>query len=195
MVLGMLRRLSTSSLQARLGLVQCIRAYTSRGPYGQEHDAQEIVAARAWYSSFNKNSISRKIAKTTYSNASGPGGQKTNKTSSKATTKWPVDALISYIPKILHPQIKMSRYYTASSNTITIQCDTTRSQSENTDITHDRLFEELGEIYRATIPGETSPEQSEKVRKLQAADNAARLKMKKMRSDKKRSRSGGGRFE
>lgn len=35
--------------------------------------------ARKWFSNFNSDSLPDKIAKTTFSRASGPGGQKTNK--------------------------------------------------------------------------------------------------------------------
>lgn len=52
-----------------------------------------------------------------------------------------------------------------------------------------KLAELIGEIYRATVPGETSDEQKDKVQKLKKSENEARLKLKKKLSTKKAGRS------
>ncbi|KAI6245857.1 hypothetical protein HI914_06137 [Erysiphe necator] len=122
--------------------------------------------ARKWFSNFNSDSLPDKIAKTTFSRASGPGGQKTNKTSSKATTSWPVESLLKYIPRVLHADLEKSRYFVASSQSILIKCDTHRSQASNKAETHERLFKELIEIYHKRIPGITTLQQKKKVEKL-----------------------------
>lgn len=59
----------------------------------------------------------------------------------------------------------------------------------NKDTCYRKLAELIGDIYRTTIPGETSEEQKEKVQKLKKTENEARLKSKKRLSTKKAGRS------
>lgn len=89
-----------------------------------------------------------------------------SRTSSKATTVWPIESLLQYIPTALHADLKKSRYFVSSTQSILIKCDTYRSQASNTAETHKRLFEELIEIYHRRIPGITTLEQKRKVQKL-----------------------------
>ncbi|RKF64361.1 hypothetical protein OnM2_019010 [Erysiphe neolycopersici] len=126
----------------------------------------DIDDARDWFSKFKSDSLPDKIAKTTFSRASGPGGQKTNKTSSKATTLWPIKSLFQHIPRALHADLMKSRYFVSSTQSILIKCDTHRSQASNTAETHKRLFQELTEIYHKRIPGITTLEQKKRVQKL-----------------------------
>ncbi len=79
---------------------------------------------------------------------------------------WPVDSLKRHIPRALQPEIRSSRYYVSSSDTISIQCDVHRSQSDNKDETHRRLYEEIRQIYKSVVPGVTSAEQKKKVENL-----------------------------
>jgi len=88
------------------------------------------------------------------------------RTSSKATTVWPVPAIFDYVPKALHTDIRNSRYYVASSNSLIIQCDTNRSQAENENETHGRLFDEIKQIYKKRIPGITTPETKKRIEQL-----------------------------
>ncbi|KAG4434943.1 hypothetical protein IFR05_009584 [Cadophora sp. M221] len=177
-------------LRGQLSLVQKYRPYSAQS--GSESEAADLDAAREWFQRFSKSTIPAKIGQTTYSRSSGPGGQKVNKTSSKATTVWPLYALQGHVPKVLHQGLRGSNYYVASSDSISIQCDTTRSQSGNKEETHTRFHDEITRIYKKRVPGVTSPEQKQKVEHLKKVENAIRLKVKKMHGDKKRSRSGGG---
>lgn len=154
----------------------------------QGHLVSEVEAARLWFSNFKKTSIPTKLSKTTFSRASGPGGQKTNKTSSKATTVWPLSSLTPHLPAALHKEMKKSRYFVQSTQSILIQCDTHRNQTSNQEETYVRLFQEIKNIYQKTIPGATSLEQKERVEKLKNYENAARMRAKKMQSAKKSSR-------
>lgn len=70
------------------------------------------------------------------------------------------------MPKVLHSGLRSSSYYVASSDTISIKCDTHRSQTKNKEETHDRLLGEVERIYKKTVPGTTSPEQKKKVEDL-----------------------------
>src|SRR6201747_277262 len=66
-----------------------------------------------------------------------------SRTSSKATTVWPMSALQRHIPKVLLPELRSCRLYVRSSDTIQIQCDSHRNRSENKSETHRRLNEEM----------------------------------------------------
>lgn len=88
------------------------------------------------------------------------------RTSSKATTVWPLATLCNHVPKPLHQGLRSSRYYVLSSDSITIQCDSHRSQTDNTTETHRRLADEITRIYKDTIPGVTSPEKKKRLEEL-----------------------------
>ncbi|KUJ14664.1 uncharacterized protein LY89DRAFT_698343 [Mollisia scopiformis] len=174
------------------GDLSLLRGFRTSSHSKSDDEEADFEAAREWYKGFNKTTIPSKIAETSFSRASGPGGQKTNKTSSKATTTWPLHALLRHVPKVLHQDLRACRYYVPSSDSITIQCDTDRNQSNNREETYQRLTDEIAKMYKKRVPGVTSLEQKKRVENLMKADNAARLRMKKSHGDKKRARSGGG---
>lgn len=84
---------------------------------------------------------------------------------SKATLKVPLDALLPMVPSLLHPHIRASRYVAAKSNSIVIQSDDSRKQSDNASSCYRRLLETLAAAGR-NIPGETSAEQAQRVKHL-----------------------------
>lgn len=90
-----------------------------------------------------------------------------HRTSSKATTDWPVTALEKYVPKILISELRSScRYYVASTDKIAITCDSSRSQYDNKQETHHKLAEEIKRIYKSRIPGVTTLEQKARVAQM-----------------------------
>ncbi|KAF7910343.1 hypothetical protein EAE99_011259 [Botrytis elliptica] len=183
--------LQTRPFSARLNLQSC-RSYSV-----QSTDDIEFEVARKWYSNFNESTISTKLAETTYSAAGGPGGQKTNKTSSKANTIWSMKKLDAILPLIISKGLRRGTYYVKNTDAIQIQCDSSRNRTDNKEETHRRLNEEIKRIYRTTVPGKASIEQQQRVKHLQTSANISRLKMKKQHGDKKKSRSsgkGGGDF-
>ncbi|KAM0146786.1 hypothetical protein ACHAQE_010549 [Botrytis cinerea] len=177
--------LQTRPLFTRLHFQGC-RTYSV-----QSTDEIEFEVARTWYSNFNESTISTKLAETTYSAAGGPGGQKTNKTSSKANTVWSMKKLDAILPLTISNGLRRGTYYLKNTDAIQIQCDSSRNRTDNKEETHRRLHEEIRRIYRTTVPGKASIEQQQRVKHLQTAANTARLKMKKQHGDKKKSRSSG----
>lgn len=101
----------------------------------------------------------------------------------------PVAQLHGFLPRALHPGVRASRYYADKSDSLLIQADDSRKSAINKDTCYRKLAELIDDIYRATIPGETSEEQKEKVQKLKKSENEARLKSKKKLSSKKAGRS------
>lgn len=111
--------------------------------------------------------------------------------STKAQLRVPLDKLLPLLPPALHIGVRGSRYYAQNTNSLLLQSDESRKQSDNQDTCYRKLNDMLIGVYKATIPGETSNEQKEKVQKLKRAENESRLKSKKMQSSKKSSRSNG----
>lgn len=71
--------------------------------------------------------------------------------------------LQAHVPKALHPGLRGSNYYVMSSDSIRIDSDIYRSQSENKEETHQRLNEMIRSVYRSIVPGVTSEKQKMKV--------------------------------
>ncbi|KAG4025044.1 hypothetical protein MFRU_072g00260 [Monilinia fructicola] len=157
----------------------------------QSTDEAEYEVARKWYSEFNDSTIPKKIARTTYVHSGGAGGQKVNKTASKANTVWSMKDLEAILPSIISKGLRRGTHYVKNTDGIQIQCDSSRNRSSNQEETHQRLYEEIKNIYKTTVPGKASVEQQQRVKHLQNSANIARLKMKKQHGDKKKSRSGG----
>jgi len=179
-MLHVLKAWSKPPSRGQLALLQDCRTYSSRST--SDSEAADLDAAREWFQRFNKSTIPEKIAKTEFSRSSGAGGQKVNKyvekscavnilltfirTSSKATTVWKLDALYPRVPKVLHQGLQDSRHYVSSSNSIKMQCDSSRSQSDNRAENHQKLFDEITRIYKQRVPGITPPEQLKKIEQL-----------------------------
>lgn len=71
------KSLCSSSVRGQLLFVQNPRLFSSKYNYGD--DAEDLDAARKWFTKFNGSTIPSTISETSFSKSSGPGGQKTNK--------------------------------------------------------------------------------------------------------------------
>jgi peptidyl-tRNA hydrolase ICT1 len=86
----------------------------------------------------------------------------TLRTETKATTTWPIAQLLAILPKLLHSGIRSSKYYAKRNDCISLQAQTGRSRTANTEENYQKLFEEIQALYRNSIPGETSPDKKQK---------------------------------
>ncbi|KAI1654384.1 hypothetical protein F4813DRAFT_370642 [Daldinia decipiens] len=166
----------------------CLVRTIQHRAYDAAFDQDDLTEARKWYASFTENNLPK--GQTSYSRSSGPGGQHVNKTESKATTVWSIEELSKGLPKLVRLALRSSKYYSKRNDSITIQAQTQRSRSANTDDNHLKLVEELQKIYREQVPGTTS---SEKIKKYEALEKSARenrLRSKKEHSSKKAFRKG-----
>ncbi|KAI0838481.1 hypothetical protein F5Y06DRAFT_296559 [Hypoxylon sp. FL0890] len=163
----------------------------------QAHEAafeeDDLAEARKWHLSFNKDGLPK--GQTSYSRSSGPGGQHVNKTESKATTVWSVEELSKSLPKLVRSVLRSSKYYTKRNDSITIQAQTQRNRSANTNENRSKLAEELQRMYKEHVPGETSVKKIKKYEALEKSSRESRLKSKKHQSFKKAFRKGKGRDE
>lgn len=128
-----------------------------------------------------------------FSRASGPGGQKVNKTSSKATVKvepwkWRNPQFFYWIPApiLKKLELKTSRYETKSGG-ILIQSDTTRNRDDNLTNCLEKLLESIKEVVH--FENEVSLEDQKKWEALAVDQKERRLYSKKKNSDKKKLRS------
>ncbi|OCK84422.1 peptidyl-tRNA hydrolase domain-containing protein [Lepidopterella palustris CBS 459.81] len=153
---------------------------------------EDIEAARKWLGKLDPDTIPKNICELSFSRSSGPGGQNVNKVNSKATLKVSADALLSHIPMPLHSEIRSSRYYAPRSDSIIIQADDSRKQNDNMHSCYAKLHHMIVAAGSKALPGETSAEQSQRVKNLQKAENEHRLRAKKFHSNKKSARKGGG---
>ncbi|TLS24429.1 hypothetical protein PpBr36_08214 [Pyricularia pennisetigena] len=181
-----------------------------RGADSVELDPIALNEARDWKKSATVNILPP--GQTSYSRSSGPGGQHRDpscisspasqlqvltrnknrvRTESKATTTWSLDVLLPCLPKVLHSRLKQSKYYVKGTNSISMQAQTSRSRDVNTQENRNKLFEEIQNIYTATVPGETTQATTDKYKALEKSYNKARLASKKHHSAKKNLRRGG----
>jgi peptidyl-tRNA hydrolase ICT1 len=85
---------------------------------------------------------------------------------SKATLKVPLDALLHHVPVALHGEISRSRYVAPRTNTIIVQADDSRKQSDNAHSCYKRLYNAIAEAGHQAVPTETSAEQVQRVKDL-----------------------------
>jgi len=89
----------------------------------------------------------------------------TTRVNSKATLRVPLSTLLRQIPTLLHAPIRSSRYAT-SSDSLTIQSDDSRKQSDNTHSCFAKLHDLILEAAHDNVPGETSEAQKSRVKGL-----------------------------
>ncbi|CAH2350162.1 putative meiotically up-regulated gene 82 protein [[Candida] railenensis] len=152
----------------------------------------QIEQAKKWLEDSTANSIPKHEFDITYSRSSGPGGQKVNKTSSKASVsldpkKW-LTSSCYWIPQPIQHQLleKKIRYQTKFGGLL-IQCDTHRNREVNTVECFSRLLEEIKS--KTHFAEEVSEEDLAKWEEI-SKERAEKIKFQKKRqSDKKKSRS------
>lgn len=85
---------------------------------------------------------------------------------SKATARFQMKDIIPLVPGILHQQLRRSQYYAPKSETLVIQADGSRKQSDNVDQCFQILRDLIVTAGKIVVKGKTSPEQKARVRRL-----------------------------
>ncbi|KAI3406425.2 hypothetical protein KGF56_000906 [Candida oxycetoniae] len=141
----------------------------------QEFSSAEIEKAKRWLANFSPDKVPKHHFQISYSRSSGPGGQKVNKTSSKATVslepgKWLDSSVCYWIPAPIKAQLESKGI----------------RRDENTFECFKRLVEEIkATVYFAEEPNEDA---QAKWAKLEEEFKERKKFNKKKMSDKKRSR-------
>ena len=78
----------------------------------------------------------------------------------------PLDALLRHVPTAIHGELRRSRYVAARSNTIIVQADDSRKQSDNAQSCYKRLYEAIVDAGHDAVPSQTSAEQVQRVKHL-----------------------------
>ena len=74
--------------------------------------------------------------------------------------------LLPLIPRILHSEVKRSRFYAGKSESLIMQSDASRKQTGNVEECYQKLYSIIVTAGRATVRGETSPEQTRRIKNL-----------------------------
>ncbi|PYI07487.1 peptidyl-tRNA hydrolase domain protein [Aspergillus sclerotiicarbonarius CBS 121057] len=174
--------LSRAFLRTCFGRLMRAAAISNHQGLDSEDD---LTAAREWVTKLNSKALTipRDICEFSFSRSSGPGGQNVNKSVSASSRV--ISPLI-----VLHSPLLASRYVAARTQSLVIQSDESRRQTDNLESCYDKLHQLLKSLAEDNIPGETSQEQRDRVQRLKKAANEARIKSKKMHSSKKSSRQG-----
>lgn len=153
----------------------------------------ELDAAKKWLETCNHQQIPRNLFTITYSRSSGPGGQKVNKTSLKATVslepfQWLNPKFCSWIPSPVLTQLqhKAIRFQTKAGGLV-IQSDVSRNREANTDECFRKLLDSIKEC--TYFETETSEEDREKWERVAARQKAQRLEDKRRQRDRRQLRS------
>lgn len=166
-----------------------LRFYSTNDLFSKD----EIDKSKKWLESFTHTQIPTHLFDISYSRSSGPGGQKVNKTSSKATVSlepglWLDPRICFWIPQPIQAQLKSKgiRYETKGGGLL-IKSDTSRNREHNTELCFQRLVEEIkSKVYFAS---EVSQEDKEKWQELEEDYKERKKFNKKKQSDKKKNRS------
>lgn len=70
------------------------------------------------------------------------------------------------IPSLIFDQLRKSRYYAENSDSIVIQADSSRKQSDNVEDCHKKLNDLIFDSGKSVVKAETSPEQIKRIKKL-----------------------------
>lgn len=180
--------LNITKLHTLLRPCLVIRTYSN-----SNFSPDEIQRAKKWVSEYTSSSIPTHEFEITYSRASGAGGQKVNKTSSKATVamspeKWLDQQFCYWIPKPILSQIsaKKIRYETKSGGVL-IQSDNSRNRDVNTAECFSKLLNEIKDV--VYFEEEMSEDDKKRWEDIKEKAKEKRLFHKKRQSDKKKSRS------
>lgn len=154
---------------------------------------EDINKAKAWLLTFKGSEIPRDFFDISYSRSSGAGGQKVNKTSSKATValedhRWLDPQFCYWIPKAVRTQLseKKIRYETKMGGLL-IQSDASRNRDVNTDECFRKLADEIKNT--TYFAEEVSEEDKQRWEEIRADRKEKRMFNKKRQSDKKKGRS------
>lgn len=154
---------------------------------------EDINKAREWIDTFSTTQVPSNIFEISFSRASGAGGQKVNKTSSKATVALGADEWLNpqfcyWIPKAIRAQLKDNKIrYETKTGGILVQSDATRNRDTNTDECFRKLVQEIKDS--TFFAGETSEEDKKRWDEIKDDRKEKRLFNKKRQSDKKKNRS------
>lgn len=153
----------------------------------------EIASAKNWVEHYLGSNVPQHHFNISYSRASGPGGQKVNKTSSKASItlnsqQWLDPVTCSWIPEPIRIQLRHNKIrYETKSGGILVQSDSSRNRDINTINCFEKLVKEIKA--KTFFEAEISELDKQKWNSIAEKANNRRLLDKRLQSEKRKSRS------
>lgn len=150
--------------------------------------SNDVNVAREWLDNLSPQSLPSRSFHVRYDRASGPGGQKVNKVSSKCTLTLERFSSCSLFPQEVRRQVMDKRMwlYNPVSDSIVVQSDETRSREQNRQLCLAKLVDLIKET--CYFPKEADPADVEKWERVRGASKKRRLKSKKLNGERKRTR-------
>ncbi|KAH3681059.1 hypothetical protein WICPIJ_007973 [Wickerhamomyces pijperi] len=145
----------------------------------------KIDSAQEWLDQLTPAVIPKSILDVKFIRSSGPGGQKVNKTSSKAMIH--INGL-GWIPDLVKSHLLQNnfRYLNKFQSGFTLADDTTRSREDNLSKCLEKFIQEIKQSVK--FRSKIKEEDLEKWKNVRKKTNEERLKEKHKKSDKKASR-------
>lgn len=146
-----------------------------------------IQLAKLWLRALSPAILPLRDFSITFSRSSGPGGQKVNKTSSKATVTLEQWRHKNWIPEeIRHQLVDKGFRYATKSGDIVVHNDTLRSREKNAALCLQKLCQEIKRT--VVFDGEVSDEDKLKWVNISKRTNEQRLMVKKARATRKQNK-------
>lgn len=147
----------------------------------------KVKEAQLWLKQLKPAVLPKDQFSVTFNRSSGPGGQKVNKTSSKATLTLPQWRTKQWLPDEIKRQMEESGFrYATKKGDIVIHDDTQRSRELNAQLCLEKFCSELKKT--VIFAGETSEEDKNKWQGVRKRTNERRLQEKQRQSQKRESK-------
>ncbi|KAI5475786.1 hypothetical protein MNV49_000837 [Pseudohyphozyma bogoriensis] len=153
------RRFTTSSARLALPDAPWVKSLA-------DTDADDRAEIREWLAAWSKAKTAdfpRDALDISYARSSGPGGQHVNKTSTKAILRLPLSPFPTFLPPYVGDALARTPYYAASTHSVLVTSQLSRSQANNTEDAIRKLMDAIGDAAGQGLEGETKAGKKERV--------------------------------
>ncbi|KAI3617239.1 hypothetical protein CBS9595_003148 [Malassezia furfur] len=151
------------------------------GPLVRATHTWDDAERRSWVDAFRAQPLTARDVHISFARSSGPGGQNVNKLNTKVHARY--DLQNRALPQpLVRDLAKRSPLYIQSAHALHVASERHRSQSHNVQDALGKLHAEILRVASEGLRGETSPEQKQRVARLDKQHRERVKKEKQMRS-------------